>query len=78
VITGLNSKEVSPRVRLSVNDALPLIDASAATRVVTYWLQMSDKQPGLKTPPVMGASPIFELYPRAVTRGDVHHRAVLD
>ena len=78
VTTGLNRKEVSQRVRVSVNDALPLTEASAAARVFTYWLQMVGKQPGLKILPVMGASPSFELYARAATRGDVHHRVVLD
>jgi hypothetical protein len=67
VTTGLNRKEVSPRVRVSVNDALPLVESTAAARVVTYWMQMVDTQPGLKTLQVMGASPSFELYARALS-----------
>lgn len=78
VTTGLNRKDVSQRVRVSVNDVLPLTEASAAARVFTYWLQMAGKQPHLKILPVTGASPSFDLYARAATRGDVHHRVVLD
>jgi hypothetical protein len=78
VTTGLNRKDVSQRVRVSVDGALSSTEASAAVRVFTYWLQMARKQPSLKILPVTGASPSFELYARAATRGDVHHRAVLD
>lgn len=78
VTTGLNRKDVSLRVRVSVDDALSSTEESAAVRVFTYWLHMAGKQPGLKMLPVMGGSPSFELYARVVTRGDMHHRAVLD
>lgn len=78
VTTGLNRKDVSQRVRVSVNDGLPLTEASAAARVFTYWLQMAGKQSGLKALPVIGASHSFESYARTATRGDVHHRVVLD
>lgn len=78
VATGLNRKDVSQRVRVSLDGALPSTGASAAVKVFTYWRQMARKQPNLKILPVTGASPSFDLYARAVTRGDVHHRAVLD
>lgn len=78
VTTGLNRKDVSQRVSVSVDGVLPSTDASAAVRVFTYWLQMARKQASLRILPVTGALPSFELYARAATRGDVHHRAVLD
>lgn len=78
VTTGLNRKDISQRVRVSVDGALPSIESAAAIRVFTYWLQMVRKQPSLKILPVTGASPSFDLYARSATRGDVHHRAVLD
>lgn len=78
VTTGLNRKDIARRVRLSVDNVLPSTDASAVIRVFTYWLQIARKHPDLKILPVAGASPSFELYARVATRGDVHHRAVLD
>src|SRR5207244_526478 len=41
VTTGLNRKDVSQRVRVSVDGALSSTEASAAVRVFTYWLQMA-------------------------------------
>lgn len=78
VVTGLNRKDVSQRLRVGLDDALPFTEESATVKVFTYWLQMAAKQPDLKRLSITGASPSFELYARAATRGDMHHRTVLD
>ena len=78
VTTGLNRKDVSQRVRVSLDEALPPTESSAAARVFTYWLQMSSTTPSLKALPVHGNFPSFEAFAKLASRGDVHHRAVLD
>ncbi len=79
VTTGLNRKEVTLRVR-SNNDPLPQTDMSSAAKTFTLWLQLSSENPGLNVLPLAAndKGPSFESVARQASRGDVHHRAVLD
>jgi hypothetical protein len=80
VTTGLNRKEVTARVRRTSPDPLPHTEMSAAAKTFTRWLQVADREPGLRRLPVAsharGLS--FEDMARQASRGDVHHRSVLD
>lgn len=78
ITTGLNRKLISERVRFAPREGLTSSEESAAARVFTYWQQMAGKQPALKILPVNGVTASFEVYARVATRGDMHHRAVLD
>lgn len=81
VTTGLNRKEVTLRVRNEV-DPLPHTELSSAAKTFTLWLQLANDDPGcrrLPTTTVAGATGhSFESVARTASRGDVHHRAVLD
>lgn len=80
VTTGLNRKEVTARVRRSTPDPLPHTEMSAAAKTFTRWLQVADREPALRRLPIAsharGLS--FEDVARQASRGDVHHRSVLD
>lgn len=79
VTTGLHRKEVTARVRAEA-DPLPVTDQSAASRVFTRWLQHASLNPAFRRLPRL-APPgelSFESLAREASRGDVHHRAVLD
>ena len=79
VTTGLNRKEVTARVR-QVGDPLPHTELSAAAKTFTRWLQLASRDPALQRLPVAadGSGLSFEEVARQASRGDVHHRAVLD
>jgi hypothetical protein len=79
VTTGLNRKDVTARVRRPA-DPLPHTELSAAAKTFTRWLQLSGEDPALATLPVAanGEGLSFEDVAREASRGDVHHRAVLD
>jgi hypothetical protein len=79
VTTGLNRKDVTARVRRPA-DPLPHTELSAAAKTFTRWLQLSSEDPALSTLPVAanGHGLSFEDVAREASRGDVHHRAVLD
>jgi hypothetical protein len=79
ITTGLNRKAVTTSVRAST-DALPHTDMSAASKTLTAWLELVATLPDLKTLPVTAAEPLlsFELLARRASRGNHHHRAVLD
>jgi hypothetical protein len=79
VTTGLNRKDVTARVRRP-SDPLPHTELSAAAKTFTRWLQLASQDPALLRLPI-AASPeglSFEDVAREASRGDVHHRAVLD
>jgi hypothetical protein len=80
VTTGLNRKEVTARVRRVAPDPLPHTEMSAAAKSFTRWLQLADEDPALRRLPVgsTGAGMSFEEVARQASRGDVHHRSVLD
>lgn len=79
ITTGLNRKEVTARVR-SPADPLPHSEMSAPAKTLTLWLQKVSQSPALRRLPVAatGAGDSFEDLARQASRGDVHHRAVLD
>ncbi len=79
VTTGLNRKDVTARVRRPA-DPLPHTELSAAAKTFTRWFQLASQQPALQRLPVAaGADGLsFEDVAREASRGDVHHRAVLD
>lgn len=80
VTTGLNRKAVAAKVREAV-DALPHTETSAAAKTVTLWLQMLADDPACRSLPVAtadAAAPSFEAVARQASRGNVHHRTILD
>lgn len=79
VTTGLNRKDVTARVRRPA-DPLPHTELSAAAKSFTRWLQLATQNPQLQRLPVAatGQGLSFEDVAREASRGDVHHRAVLD
>ena len=79
ITTGLNRKAVTLKVRAPA-DALPHTDMSAASKTLTAWLELVSTLPDLKTLPVTAAEPLlsFEMLARRSSRGNHHHRAVLD
>jgi hypothetical protein len=79
VSTGLNRKAVTTKVRDQV-DPLPSSESSAAAKVFTHWLQMVGDDPASHRLPLSGEDhPMsFEKLARQVSRGNWHHRAILD
>jgi hypothetical protein len=78
VTTGLNRKDVTARVRRPA-DPLPHTELSAAAKTFTRWLQLATQNPALQRLPVAAGEGLsFEDVAREASRGDVHHRAVLD
>lgn len=81
VTTGLNRKAITARVRATL-DPLPHTELSAAAKVFTRWLQLVAEQPERVRLPVVARSdhpgPSFESVAREASRGNLHHRAVLD
>lgn len=79
ITTGLNRKDVTARLR-SPADPLPHSETSAPAKTLTLWLQQVGEQPELRRLPVTASSagPSFEDLARRASRGDVHHRAILD
>ena len=79
VTTGLNRKVITTRVR---ETRAPVLDRemSAAAKVLTLWLQMSTNDPALQNLAIAahGDAPSFENIARLASRGNVHHRAILD
>ncbi|MCY1214148.1 hypothetical protein D3C86_869240 [compost metagenome] len=79
VTTGLNRKVVTAKVRATV-DPLPHTELSAAAKTFTLWLQMTTDDDTLRRLPVVteGDGPSFERVARLASRGNVHHRTILD
>lgn len=79
VTTGLNRKDVTARVR-QVRDPLPATEGSSAAKAFTAWLQLAAEEPSRRRLPIVdtGHGPSFELVARLATRGDVHHRTLLE
>lgn len=78
ITTGLNRKDVTARVR-QARDPLPMTESSAAAKAFTAWLQLATEQPRKRCLPVAdaGEGPSFELLARLATRGNVHHKTLL-
>jgi len=79
VTTGLHRKEVTQRVRQPPGK-LPQTEYSSAAKTFTLWLQLASEDLGYHSLPVsrVDTGPSFEQIARQASRGDVHHRAVLD
>jgi hypothetical protein len=79
VTTGLNRKAVTAMVR-EVEDPLPHTGMSAAAKTLTLWLQMIDDDPAHRSLPIVaeGQGSSFETLARRASRGNVHHRTILD
>jgi len=79
VTTGLNRKVVTAKVR-EVEESLPHTETSAAAKTLTLWLQMATDDPALRSLPIAadGETASFEAIARHASRGNVHHRTILD
>ena len=79
VTTGLNRKAVTAKVRATV-DPLPHTELSAAAKTFTLWLQMTVENEDLRRIPVTteDEAPSFERVARLASRGNIHHRTILD
>lgn len=79
VTTGLNRKAVTAKVRSTV-DPLPHTELSAAAKTFTLWLQMLTEDASFRRLPVTAGhtAASFEAVARLSSRGNVHHRTILD
>lgn len=79
ITTGLNRKAVTSRVR-TPRDPLAPTELSAASKTLTVWLEMANDNEALRTLPVMaeGKTPSFESMAWIGSRGNVHHRVILE
>ena len=80
VTTGLNRKVVTTMVREEVA-SLPQTEMSAEAKTLTFWLQLLSDNPAHRSLPVVSEDesvPSFEAVARRASRGNVHHRAILD
>ncbi|MBB3180328.1 DUF6502 family protein [Variovorax sp. Sphag1AA] len=77
--TGLNRKVVTSIVRETM-EHLPYSEMSAPAKTVTLWLRMCTDDPSRRRLPInaVARGPSFEAVARKASRGNVHHRAVLD
>ncbi|MEJ8853625.1 DUF6502 family protein [Variovorax robiniae] len=78
VTTGLNRKIVTSKVR--AGDSLPQTETSAEAKTLTLWLQMVAEDPRHRSLPIADqeGQPSFEVLARRASRGNLHHRAILD
>ena len=79
VTTGLNRKAVTTKVR-EVEDPLPQTQMSAAAKTLTLWMQLVEDDPANCLLPIVAEAPApsFEAVARRASRGNVHHRTILD
>ena len=79
VTTGLNRKAVTLKVR-EEEDPLPHTQMSAAAKMLTLWMQLVEDDPANRSLPVVAEAPApsFEAVARRASRGNVHHRTILD
>jgi len=79
VTTGLNRKDVTTRLRQE-SDVMPRSESSAAARTLTLWLEIVATQPQHMLLPVVadGEAMSFESLARRASRGNVHHRTILE
>lgn len=77
--TGLHRKAVTSMVRDTV-ERLPSSEMSAPARTLTQWLRLCTDDPSRRKLPINagGPGPSFESVAHEASRGNVHHRAVLD
>lgn len=79
ITTGINRKAVTARVR-TPRDPLAPTDLSSAAKTLTVWLEMATDNQTLRKLPVMseGKAPSFESMAWIGSRGNVHHRVILE
>ena len=79
LLAGLNRKAVTAMAR-EVEDSLPHTEMSAAAKTLTLWMQLVAGDPAYRSLPIRGEgrSPTFESVARQASRGNVHHRTILD
>lgn len=80
VTTGLNRKAIASKVREEAAP-LPQTELSAEAKTLTLWLQMHADNPAHRSLPISAkdeSTPSFEAMARRASRGNVHHRAILD
>ena len=79
ITTGINRKAVTSRVR-APRDPLAATELSSAAKTLTVWLEMATDNEALRTLPVVaeGKAPSFETVAWIGSRGNVHHRALLE
>ncbi|MGJ7498277.1 DUF6502 family protein [Variovorax sp. RT4R15] len=79
VTTGLNRKAVTAKVR-EVEDLLPHTEMSGAAKTLTLWMQLYAGDAAYQSLAIAGEgrAPSFESVARQASRGNVHHRAILD
>ncbi|MEJ8812199.1 DUF6502 family protein [Variovorax ureilyticus] len=77
--TGLNRKVVTSIVRDTV-EHLPYSEMSAPAKTMTLWLRMCTDDPSRRRLPISAIAhgPSFEAVAHEASRGNVHHRAVLE
>jgi hypothetical protein len=79
ITTGINRKAVTARVR-TPRDPLAPTELSSASKTLTMWLEMATDNEDLRTLPVVseGKAPSFESVAWIGSRGNVHHRVILE
>jgi hypothetical protein len=79
ITTGINRKAVTLRVR-TPRDPLEPTELSAAAKTLTLWIEMATDNKSLQTLPIAaeGKAPSFESIAWIGSRGNVHHRAILE
>jgi hypothetical protein len=79
ITTGINRKAVTARVRMP-RDSLAPTELSSAAKTLTVWLEMATDNKALRRLPVMseGKTPSFESMAWIGSRGNVHHRVILE
>lgn len=79
ITTGINRKAVTARVR-APRDALAPTELSSAAKTLTVWLEIATDNQTLRTLPMIseGKAPSFESMAWIGSRGNVHHRVILE
>lgn len=79
VTTGLNRKTITSWVRAPDVDVAPP-QLSAAAKTLTLWVRLQEDDVALARLPVCGEGAMlsFETLARRASRGNLHHRAILD
>lgn len=79
VTTGLNRKAITLWVRAPDADVAQA-ELSAAAKTLTLWVQLQENDAALARLPVSeeASMPSFETLARRASRGNLHHRAILD
>lgn len=79
--TGLNRKVITAKVRGTI-DTLPNTEVSAAAKTFTLWLQIFAEDAACRRLPIVAEDSddarSFEKLARLGSRGNLHHRAILD